>query len=63
MLLCRPTAAHHRREDVAFVPVKGVPESALGLVRHRDGESAGVRQFARALASRGVSLGDARAVA
>ncbi|MFJ4537712.1 LysR family transcriptional regulator [Streptomyces tibetensis] len=63
MLLCRPTAAYHRREDVAFVPVEGVPESALGLVWHRDGESAGVREFARALASRGVSLGDARVVA
>ncbi|GAA4294121.1 hypothetical protein GCM10023086_05850 [Streptomyces venetus] len=32
MLLCRPTAAYHRREDVAFVPVEGVPESALGMV-------------------------------
>lgn len=31
------TAAYHRREDVSFGPVEGVPESALGLVRHRDG--------------------------
>ncbi|MFD5230538.1 LysR family transcriptional regulator [Streptomyces qaidamensis] len=63
MLLCRPTAAYHRREDVAFVPVEGVPESALGLVWHRDGASAAVSAFARALTRRGVSLGDARVVA
>ncbi|KDN73022.1 transcriptional regulator [Streptomyces olindensis] len=63
MLLCRPTAAYHRREDVAFVPVEGVPESALGLVWHRDGESAAVRAFARTLADRGVSLGEAPVVA
>ncbi|MEU0196942.1 MULTISPECIES: LysR family transcriptional regulator [unclassified Streptomyces] len=63
MLLCRPTASYHRREDVAFVPVEGVPESALGLVWHRDGESAAVRAFARTLATRGVSLGDAQVVA
>ncbi len=63
MLLCRPTATYHRREDVAFVPVEGVPESALGLVWHRDGETAAVREFARTLATRGVSLGDAPVVA
>ncbi|MFJ4279076.1 LysR family transcriptional regulator [Streptomyces massasporeus] len=63
MLLCRPTAVYHRREDVTFVPVEGVPESALGLVWHRDGESAAVRAFARTLAARGVSLGVARVVA
>lgn len=63
MLLCRPTAAYHRREDVTFVPVEGVPESALGLVWHREGESAAVRAFARALTCRGVSLGVAGVVA
>ncbi|MEU0244657.1 LysR family transcriptional regulator [Streptomyces sp. NPDC006235] len=63
MLLCRPTAAYHRREDVVFVPVEGVPESALGLVWHRDGETAAVREFARALAGQGVSLGDTQVVA
>ncbi|MBR8641705.1 LysR family transcriptional regulator [Streptomyces tuirus] len=63
MLLCRPTAAYHRREDVVFVPVEGVPESALGLVWHRDGETAAVRAFARTLAGRGVSLADAQVVA
>ncbi|MGA5898144.1 hypothetical protein [Streptomyces venetus] len=63
MLLCRPTAAYHRREDVAFVPVEGVPESALGMVWHRDGETAAVREFGRALASRGVSLEGSQVVA
>lgn len=45
------------------MPVEGVPESALGLVRHRDGESAAVRAFARTLAERGVSLAEPRVVA
>lgn len=49
LLLCRPTAAHQRREDVAFVPVEGLPDSALGLVWHRDGETETVRSFARAV--------------
>ncbi|MFF7789287.1 hypothetical protein [Streptomyces sp. NPDC007991] len=48
---------------MVFVPVEGVPESALGLVWHRDGETAAVREFARALAGRGVSLGDPQVVA
>ncbi|MET8566766.1 LysR family transcriptional regulator [Streptomyces sp. NPDC004783] len=51
LLLCRPTAAHHRREDVAFVPVEGLPDSALGLVWHRDRETETVRAFARAVAA------------
>ncbi|MFE6526809.1 LysR family transcriptional regulator [Streptomyces sp. NPDC057794] len=63
MLLCRPTAAYHRRADVVFVPVEGLAESALGLVWHRDGESAAVSAFARALAARGVSLQDTEVVA
>ncbi|MCE0447333.1 LysR substrate-binding domain-containing protein [Streptomyces tricolor] len=32
---CRPTAAYHHRADVAYVPVDGLPDSALGLVWHR----------------------------
>ncbi|MGW0609736.1 hypothetical protein [Streptomyces sp. NPDC002788] len=49
---------------MAFVPVEGVPGSALGLVRHRGGETAAVRAFARTLATpRGVSLEDAPVVA
>ncbi|MFI8927627.1 LysR family transcriptional regulator [Streptomyces sp. NPDC053474] len=49
MLLCRPTAAYHGREDVVFVPVDGVPDSVLGTVWHRDGETERVRAFARAV--------------
>ncbi|WP_246562127.1 LysR family transcriptional regulator [Streptomyces roseirectus] len=52
MLLCEPTATAHRRDDVVFVPVEGVAESALGLVWTRGGEGAGVRALARALAER-----------
>ncbi|MFJ4976936.1 hypothetical protein ACIP6X_16585 [Streptomyces coeruleorubidus] len=46
-----------------FVPVEPVAESALGLVWHRDGETAAVREFARSLAGQGVSLGDTKVVA
>ncbi|MBW5423847.1 LysR family transcriptional regulator [Streptomyces sp. BG9H] len=49
MLLCRPTAEYHGRRDVVFVPVEGLPDSVLGMVWHRDGETARVREFARAL--------------
>nr|WP_202437316.1 LysR family transcriptional regulator [Streptomyces sp. SID5910] len=51
LLLCRPTAAGHRREDVSFVPVEGLPDSALGLVWHRERETETVRAFARAVAA------------
>ncbi|MEU4794238.1 LysR family transcriptional regulator [Streptomyces sp. NPDC023327] len=50
MLLCRPTAEYHGRRDVAFVPVEGLPDSVLGMVWHRDGETGRVREFARTLA-------------
>ncbi|NGO15197.1 LysR family transcriptional regulator [Streptomyces sp. HC44] len=49
MLLCRPTADYHGREDVTFVPVDGLPDSVLGMVWHRDGETERVRAFGRAL--------------
>ncbi|APY88308.1 LysR family transcriptional regulator [Streptomyces alfalfae] len=49
MLLCRPTAEYHGRKDVVFVPVDGLPDSVLGMVWHRDGETARVREFAHAL--------------
>ncbi|MFK4064692.1 LysR family transcriptional regulator [Streptomyces sp. NPDC029674] len=49
MLLCRPTAEYHGRKDVAFVPVDGLPDSVLGMVWHRDGETERVREFARAV--------------
>ncbi|MFI9205073.1 LysR family transcriptional regulator [Streptomyces sp. NPDC053048] len=53
MLLCRPTADYHGRRDVAFVPVTGLPESALGLVWHRDAETARVRAFSGFVAEAG----------
>jgi len=46
MLLCEPTAAYHRRHDVVDIPVTGLPETALGVVWHRDHENARVRAFA-----------------
>lgn len=55
MLLCRPTAVYHRRRDVVFVPVDGLPDSVLGLVWHRDGETEPVRALARAVAAGGSS--------
>ncbi|MEV5975571.1 LysR family transcriptional regulator [Streptomyces sp. NPDC052114] len=51
MLLCTPTAEYHGRRDIVFVPVDGVPDSVLGMVWHRDGETARVREFARAVAA------------
>ncbi|MFI5783452.1 hypothetical protein [Nocardia sp. NPDC051570] len=51
LLLCRTTAEYHRRPDVRFVPVRGVPDSQLGLVWARDHESARVLEFARVLAA------------
>ncbi|QIB45794.1 LysR family transcriptional regulator [Streptomyces aureoverticillatus] len=55
MLLCRPTAEYHGRQDVVFVPVDGLPDSVLGMVWHRDGETERVRAFARALAESGAT--------
>ncbi|WP_308283299.1 hypothetical protein [Pseudonocardia nigra] len=49
MLLCRPTAEYHRRIDVVDIPVTGLPETALGLVWHRDHENARIRAFADAV--------------
>jgi DNA-binding transcriptional LysR family regulator len=46
MLLCAPTAAYHRRRDVVDVPVTGLPDTALGLVWHRDHEDARIRALA-----------------
>ncbi|WP_319018885.1 LysR substrate-binding domain-containing protein [Microbispora sitophila] len=53
MLLCEPTAEYHGRRALTFVPVTGLPDSTLGLVWHRDHETARVRAFARALAETG----------
>ncbi|GAA5137551.1 LysR family transcriptional regulator [Pseudonocardia adelaidensis] len=52
MLLCAPTATYHRRGDVVAVPVSGLPETALGLVWHRDHENARIRAFAAVVAER-----------
>lgn len=50
MLLCGPTAEYHGRKDVVFVPVEGLPDSVLGMVWRRGGETERVREFARAVA-------------
>ncbi|MEU6667542.1 LysR family transcriptional regulator [Streptomyces sp. NPDC046727] len=50
LLLCHPTATRHPRADVTYVPVEGLPDSALGLVWHREAETGTVREFARVLA-------------
>ncbi|MEU8774310.1 LysR family transcriptional regulator [Streptomyces sp. NPDC048606] len=50
LLLCRSTANHHAgRASLAFVPVEGLPDSELGLVRPRLNPSAQARAFALAL--------------
>ncbi|MCD0445141.1 LysR substrate-binding domain-containing protein [Glycomyces sp. A-F 0318] len=51
MLLCRSTADYYGRRDVAFVPVAGLEDSFLGLVWHRDRETARTRAFAAQLAA------------
>ncbi|MFI6412855.1 LysR family transcriptional regulator [Streptomyces sp. NPDC050585] len=51
MLLCHPTAEYHHRQDIAHVPVSGLPDSALGLVWHAARENARVRAFAEAVAT------------
>ncbi|MFE3453341.1 LysR family transcriptional regulator [Nonomuraea sp. NPDC059194] len=48
MLFCTPTAAYHGRDDVTFVPVEGLPDSVLGLVWRKEGETAAVRAFQQA---------------
>ncbi|MEO3887615.1 LysR family transcriptional regulator [Nonomuraea sp. B5E05] len=50
MLFCAPTAAHHRRPDVSFVPVIGLPPSILGLAWARAAETAAIRAFRDAAA-------------
>ncbi|MEV5375532.1 LysR family transcriptional regulator [Streptomyces nondiastaticus] len=49
MLLCRATADYHARRDIAFVPVTGLPDSALALVRQRAGATERLRAFGRVL--------------
>ncbi|MDF5757350.1 LysR family transcriptional regulator [Spongiactinospora sp. TRM90649] len=45
MLFCTPTAAHHGRPDVSFVPVTGLPPSVLGLAWVKEAETAAIRAF------------------
>ncbi|MGC0364120.1 hypothetical protein ABH922_002104 [Rhodococcus sp. 27YEA15] len=47
MLVCLPIAERNQRSDVAYVPVVGRPESALGLVWRRDRASEHLGQLAR----------------
>lgn len=50
MLLCRSTADYHsRRGSLAFIPVEGLPDSLLGLIRLRAHASAQAQAFAQAL--------------
>ncbi|MEU1801366.1 LysR family transcriptional regulator [Streptomyces sp. NPDC019937] len=49
MLLCAPTAAYHGRRDITTVPVAGLPDSMLGLVWRRGGETARIRALRRAV--------------
>lgn len=49
MLLCAPTAEYHGRRDITFVPVEGLPDSMLGLVWRRAGETARIRALRRAV--------------
>ncbi|MDI3387094.1 LysR family transcriptional regulator [Streptomyces sp. B-S-A8] len=53
MLLCGPTSEYHARKDIAHVPADGLPDSTLGLIWHRDGETERVRAFARAVRETG----------
>ncbi|SEF12427.1 DNA-binding transcriptional regulator, LysR family [Arthrobacter alpinus] len=49
LILCAATAAYNQRSDVRFVPVNGLPSSALGLVWRVDHESPHIRLFAEAV--------------
>ncbi|RNG28934.1 LysR family transcriptional regulator [Streptomyces botrytidirepellens] len=49
MLLCAPTAEYHGRRDITPLPVAGLPDSMLGLVWRRGGETARIRALRRAV--------------
>ncbi|MFG1945120.1 LysR family transcriptional regulator [Nonomuraea sp. NPDC048826] len=57
MLFCAPTAAHHRRPDVSFVPVRGLPPSILGLAWVKEAETAAIRAFGAAAAGQAAVAG------
>lgn len=50
MLLCAPTATHQGRRDVAFVPVVGLPDSALALIWPHSRETTMHRALSEAIA-------------
>ncbi|MBB6174376.1 DNA-binding transcriptional LysR family regulator [Nocardiopsis mwathae] len=56
MLLCGATAEYNRRSDVAFVPVSGLPDSALGLVLPRGREAPRLESFAAAISETAVRI-------
>ncbi|MGE2771777.1 hypothetical protein ACQGAO_26125 [Rhodococcus sp. 1.20] len=49
LILCAATAAYSQRSDITFVPINGLPESALGLMWRTDLESPRLRAFAKAI--------------
>lgn len=57
MLFCAPTAAHHRRADVGFVPVTGLSPSILGLAWVKGTETAAIRAFREAAAGHALGTG------
>ncbi|WP_188191662.1 LysR family transcriptional regulator [Nonomuraea sp. SYSU D8015] len=56
MLFCAPTADHHQRPDIRFVPVTGLPPSILGLAWVRAAETAVVRAFDEAAAGHALGV-------
>ncbi|MEU6711805.1 LysR family transcriptional regulator [Nonomuraea sp. NPDC046802] len=50
MLFCTPTADYHKRPDVRFVPVTGLPPSILALAWVKGAETAVTRAFREAAA-------------
>ncbi|WP_017587401.1 LysR family transcriptional regulator [Nocardiopsis ganjiahuensis] len=51
MLVCGATAEYNRRPDITYVPVRGMPESALGLVWRSDGRSSRLARFSEVLST------------
>ncbi|WP_200945493.1 hypothetical protein [Sanguibacter sp. Leaf3] len=49
LVVCAATAEYSQRPDVAFVPLTGLPDSALGLVWRADRDSDGLRRLAEAV--------------
>ncbi|KAB8193609.1 LysR family transcriptional regulator [Nonomuraea phyllanthi] len=56
MLFCAPTADHHRRPDVSFVTVTGLPPSVMGLAWVKAAETAAIRAFAETAAGHALGV-------